>query len=429
MSIEALDDLIRKQKRGEIRGIPSICSAHPTVLQAAMRRAVQTKTPLLIEATCNQVNQFGGYTGMKPMDFVSFVKQLANENGLPANQLILGGDHLGPSVWQAEPEDSAMNKSEQLVREYIHAGFRKIHLDASMKLADDDVSRPLDVEISARRTAHLAKVCEEAYAKFPGTNAPRYVIGTEVPVPGGAKEHEEGVSVTTVDAARQTIDITHDAFLHAGMESAWERVIALVVQPGVEFGDDFILDYQPDNASALTRYIENESRLIYEAHSTDYQTRESLRDLVRDHFAILKVGPALTFAYREAVFALAMIEKELIARDNCSDLIACMEEVMLRDPGFWKKYYPGNPEVQAFKRKYSLSDRIRYYWATPKAKEALEKLITNLNNFPAPLNLISQWLPVQYRRIRSGELENSPMAIIQDRIDDILCDYQFACGF
>jgi D-tagatose-1,6-bisphosphate aldolase subunit GatZ/KbaZ len=429
MSVEVLDDLVRAHKRGGIQGIPSICSAHPTVLQAAIRRAVQTGTPLLIESTCNQVNQLGGYTGMTPTDFVSFVQRLANKNGLAVDQLILGGDHLGPSVWQDEPEDNAMDKSEQLVRAYIHAGYRKIHLDASMKLRDDETSRPLDVEISARRTARLVKVCEEAHANFPGMPAPRYIIGSEVPVPGGAQAHEEGVSVTTVEDARQTTEVTHDAFIHDGLESVWERVIALVVQPGVEFGDDFVLDYQPDKASALSRFIESEPHLLYEVHSTDYQTRDRLRELIRDHFAILKVGPALTFAYREAVFALSLMEKELIAEGECSNLIACMEEVMQRDPRHWQKYYPGRPEEQAFKRKFSLSDRIRYYWTTPQAIGALEKLMTNLGSTPIPLNLLSQWLPVQNRKIRSGLLENSPMAIIQDRIDEILGDYHYACGF
>ena len=332
MSIELLVDIVKAHKQGKFVGIASICSSHPAVLESAIRRAVRNGTPLLIESTCNQVNQFGGYTGMTPRDFVAFVQHLANENGLPAGQLILGGDHLGPSVWQDETEDNAMNKSEQLVGDYIHAGFRKIHLDASMKLADDDSTVPLDIEISARRAARLAKVCEVTHAKMPGSPAPHYVIGSEVPVPGGAHEHEDGVSVTRVEDVRQTIEVIHAAFNREGLEAAWERVIALVVQPGVEFGDDFILDYQPEKASALSRYIERKSRLVYEAHSTDYQTRDSLRDLVRDHFAILKVGPALTFAYREAVFSLAMMERELVAEGECSNLISCMEEVMTNEP-------------------------------------------------------------------------------------------------
>ncbi len=428
MSIELVGNLVRAHKRGEVVGIPSICSSHPTVLESAMRRAVKTGTPLLIESTCNQVNQFGGYTGMTPRDFVAFVQHLADENGLPAGQLILGGDHLGPSVWQDEPEDSAMNKSEQLVGKYIHAGFRKIHLDASMKLADDDSTLPLDIEISARRAARLAKVCEETHAKMPGTPAPRYVIGSEVPVPGGAHEHDEGVRVTRVEDARQTIEVLQAAFIREDLGAAWERVIALVVQPGVEFGDDFILDYQPEKASALSNFIESESRLVYEAHSTDYQTRNRLRDLVHDHFAIQKVGPALTFAYREAVFALAMIEKELFDEGDRSNLITGMDDAMLSEPHHWQKYYTGRPDEQAFKRKYSFSDRIRYYWTAPQVKDGVRKLMTNLRTTSLPLTLLSQCLPVQHRKIRFGELENTPSAIIQDKIDEVLVDYSYACG-
>ncbi len=429
MSIEFLDDLVKAQKRGELRGIPSICSAHLIVLQSAMRRAGKYRALLLIESTCNQVNQFGGYTGMTPMDFVSFVQQLALNSGLPANQLILGGDHLGPSVWQGEPEHIAMNKSEQLVREYVQAGFRKIHLDASMRLADDDFNLPLDIEISARRAARLAKVCEESHAKMAGTSAPRYVIGSEVPVPGGAREHEEPVSVTTVEAVRQTIQVTHAAFVAEGLEAAWERVIACVVQPGVEFGDDFVLDYQPEKAAALSKFIESESHIVFEAHSTDYQTRDNLRNLVHDHFSILKVGPGLTFAFREAAFALAMIELELVDQDERSNLITLMDEIMKLDPRYWQKYYSGSLEAQAFKRKYSLSDRIRYYWATHQAEDALKRMMVNLSRSPIPLSLLSQWLPVQHRKIRSGELENSPKEIIRDKIDEILGNYQQACGY
>jgi len=426
MSVDALDELVKAQKRGEIKGIQSICSSHPAVLQTSMGRAVQSGVPLLIESTCNQVNQFGGYTGMRPADFVSFARSLASKCGLPAGQLILGGDHLGPSAWQNEPEGSAMAKSEQLVRAYVNAGYGKIHLDASMKLADDDSAHPLDVEISAGRTARLAKVSEQA--RLPGRPAPWYVIGTEVPIPGGAQEHEEGVSVTTVEDARRTIDATHAAFIYEGLESAWERVIALVVQPGVEFGDDFVLDYRPDKAATLSNSIESESHLVYEAHSTDYQKRESLRELVRDHFAILKVGPALTFAYREALFALAMMEKELTPEDECSNLIECMEKMMLEDPHHWKKYYGGTLEEQAFKRKFSLSDRIRYYWNHPEAQAAVEKLLGNLSRGPLPLSLLSQFLPNQHRLVRSGKLENEPLALIQHNIDDVLGDYQYACG-
>jgi D-tagatose-1,6-bisphosphate aldolase subunit GatZ/KbaZ len=423
-----LDEIVRAQKRGEAKGITSICSAHPWILKATLKVS-ETSRICLIESTCNQVNQFGGYTGMTPADFVRYLRGIAEENNFPFENIILGGDHLGPSAWQNEPADSAMQKSAVMMRDYVQAGFTKIHLDCSMSLGDDPEGS-LEPEVSARRAAQLAKVVEETFAlscRESQRDAPRYVIGTEVPVPGGAREHEEGVSVTKVEDARQTLQVTREAFIREGLESAWERVIAVVVQPGVEFGDDFVLEYQPSAARDLSRFIESQG-MIYEAHSTDYQPRDALKNLVRDHFAILKVGPGLTFAFREAVFALAMMEDELFPKDVRSSLIRVLDDVMLRYPEYWKKYYRGSDEEQAFKRRYSFSDRIRYYWPDPQVQAALEKLLKNLSEKPLPLSLLSQFAPVQYERVCSREFMWTPESVIFDNVQAVLRSYETACG-
>jgi len=423
-----LDDLVAAQKRGEAKGIPSICSAHPWVLKAILgindfghtQATEVATTPVLIEATCNQVNQFGGYTGMTPKDFVAYMRGIAEKNNFPFENIILGGDHLGPNVWQSEPAQSAMEKSKVLIRDYVQAGFVKIHLDCSMHLADDPQGA-LDPEIIARRTAQLAKMAEESISHWErdrGEGDLRYVIGTEVPTPGGATQHEEGVRVTNVEDARQTIQVTREAFMSEGLESAWERVIAIVVQPGVEFGDDFVLPYKPEAARELSRFIEAQS-MIYEAHSTDYQTRDALQDLVRNHFAILKVGPALTFAFREAVFALAMIENELVSKDMRSNLIQVLEDVMLKHPEHWKKYYHGTQAEQAFKRKYSLSDRARYYWPEPEVQNAFTELMNNLGDKALPFSLLSQFV--------NGTNLNAAQ-VIDLKINKVLKDYMAACS-
>jgi len=413
-----LDEIAAAQKRGEAKGIVSVCSAHPWVLRAALQAPDRD---VLIESTCNQVNQFGGYSGWTPSGFRQYLHTMAEEAQFPSGHLLLGGDHLGPSVWQNEPDDTAMQKAERLVREYVEAGFVKIHLDCSMRLADDP-QHALDVDLSARRTARLARVAE-TYR----TGEVRYVIGTEVPVPGGALDHEEGVQVTRVADVQVTLEATREAFLREGLEEAWERVIAVVVQPGVEFGDDFILDYQPEAAQDLVRFIESEPQLVYEAHSTDYQAPQALRSLVCDHFAILKVGPALTFAFREAVFALAMIENELVRPDQRSNLISVVDEVMVRQPGYWERYYRGTPAQRAYQRKYSLSDRVRYYWSQPEIQHALETLYKNLTASRLPLPLLSQFMPDQYARIREGVLASEPSAIVLDKITTMIDPYFIAC--
>jgi D-tagatose-1,6-bisphosphate aldolase subunit GatZ/KbaZ len=414
-----LDEIVAAQKRGDVKGIASICSAHPWVMKAAMQ---QKSGSLLIEATCNQVNQFGGYTRMTPIDFVRYVHGIANENKFSTENLILGGDHLGPNVWQNEPADSAMRKSTVMIRDYLQAGFVKIHLDCSMKLGDD-LESTLDPEISAQRAAQLAKVAEAS--RLEGFPLPRYVLGTEVPIPGGAVAYEEAVGVTKVKDVQQTIDVMRQAFSREGLESAWERVVALVVQPGVEFGDDFVLEYQPEKAQALSRFIESQP-MIYEAHSTDYQPPKVLENLVRDHFAVLKVGPALTFAFREAVFALVLIENELFSKDTRSNLMEILDGVMIQQPEYWKKYYHGDEAEQALKRRYSLSDRVRYYWSNPQIQSAFENLLSNLKQKPIPFSLLSQFAPNQYKRIRRSEIENTPESILLDHVYAVLSEYQAA---
>ena len=410
-----LDEIIAAQKRGEARGITSVCSAHPLVIQQTLKISQSFGISPLIEATCNQVNQYGGYTGMRPKDFIAYVRGIAEETDFPFEDIILGGDHLGPNVWQNEPSESAMQKSAVMMQEYIQAGFVKIHLDCSMRLGNDP--QILDVEVSAKRTAQLAKIAEDSAGKE-RRNALRYVIGTEVPVPGGAHEHEEFVSVTNVADVQQTIQVTQEAFLREGLAEAWERVIGVVVQPGLEFGDDFVLPYIPQAAHNLSTFIESQ-KVVYEAHSTDYQTCEALKNLVEDHFAILKVGPALTFAYREGIFALAMIEDEMITKDRRSNIIQVLDYAMVDHPKYWQKYYQGSERDLAFKRKYSLSDRTRYYWMQAEVQKAYNQLMTNLGKNILPFSLLSQFV---------GKTNLTTEQVVQLKIDQVLENYFRACN-
>ncbi len=415
-----LDDLRSRQLHGEAVGLASVCSAHPDVIRETLRLARRFGVPALIESTCNQVNQFGGYTRSTPEAFAACVKSFADEVDLPFDCLLLGGDHLGPSVWQQEPARSALQKASDLVRDYVRAGFLKLHLDCSMRLADDPPGGP-QPEVIAERAARLAWVAEQSNG-----NGLRYVIGTEVPPPGGATGHEKGSPPTRPEDAACALELHRLAFRKQGVEAAWDRVVALVVQPGLEFGDDFVAEYQPGAAGALSQFIQTQS-LVYEAHSTDYQPRAALRQLVRDHFAILKVGPALTFAYREAVFALAMIEDELFPAEESSNLMGVIDQAMLRQAGHWEKYYTGSPAEQAFKRRYSRSDRIRYYWTMPAVRSALERLMRNLHAREIPVTLMSQYLPLEQEALLAHGFAFSPEAVISERIARRLGDYFAAC--
>ncbi len=417
-----LDFVVLSHHFGRPLGITSVCSAHPYVIEAALRNGQALHTPVLIEATCNQVNQYGGYTGMTPADFVRYVERIAEKVGFPREHLLLGGDHLGPLVWANEPAESAMEKARVLVKAYTEAGFRKIHLDCSMPCADD---RDFSPAVVAERAAELAQVVEST-CRTAGLPLPKYVIGTEVPPAGGARAEAEILRVTRPEDAAETIALTRAAFFKRGLETAWERVIALVVQPGVEFGDHEIHVYCREEAQALSRFIESQPGLVYEAHSTDYQPRDALRALVKDHFAILKVGPALTFALREAVFALATIEDWVC--DSPSHILETLEATMLANPVYWQKYYSGDERARRVARRYSFSDRIRYYWSAPAVEQAFEHLRANLNRVSIPLALLSQYLPEQYRKVRDGQLDNRFDALVLDKIQSVLEDYNAACG-
>jgi len=420
-------DTVARHKSGEAVGIYSVCSAHPLVIEASVQQALDDDGYPLVEATSNQVDQSGGYTGMKPQDFRRLVLNLARRHGLPEDRIVLGGDHLGPNRWRDRPAEEALAHAGDLVASYVAAGFTKIHLDCSMACADD--TSPLDDEVVARRAATLASRAEqEAYA---GGRASAddlvYVVGTEVPAPGGALEVLDRLTPTSPEAARATLAAHEDAFRAEGLEGAWDRVVALVVQPGVEFDLERVIDYERSATAGLRRVLDAHDRLVFEAHSTDYQTRANLRALVEDRWAVLKVGPALTFAMREALFALAAIEDELVQEGERSELRSVVEHRMQEEPGYWEGYYPGGPAARRLLRRYSYSDRIRYYWSYPEVEGARERLFSNLAARKIPETLLSQYLPRQYELVRRGELDSGPEAFVFDRIRDTLEDYAAAC--
>lgn len=389
---------------------------------------------VLIESTANQCDQNGGYTGMKPADFKRFVLDIAEKNGFDKDRIFLGGDHLGPLTFAYKDESEAMADAEELIRHYVGAGFTKIHIDTSMKLNSDDPNARLSDEIIAGRGARLAQVAEETYRKLlqsdPDAIPPVYIIGSEVPIPGGAVGGEDnGVQVTKVEDFRNTVQTFEKAFQAAGLDDeVWNRVIGVVVQPGVEEKDSGCTEYDRDKAKELTESIKDFPTLIFEGHSTDYQTKIKLRELIEDGVGILKVGPGLTFAMREAMFALENIERELLYGTDTepSRFAETLDAAMLKDDKHWKKHYQGTELEIRLKRKYSFSDRCRYYMPVPDVEKASERLISNLRTTGVPLNLLSQFMPIQYTKVREGLLENDPVALIEDRITNTIDEYLYA---
>jgi len=416
-----LKDLAALRRSGSPQGITSVCSAHQIVLRAALRHGKATGSTVLIEATCNQVNHRGGYTGMTPKDFAALVERVAKEEGCPADLIVLGGDHLGPNPWRDRPADEAMAEAEAMVAAYVEAGFRKIHLDASMGCKGEPAA--LDDETTAHRAARLAAVAEKV-AKERGGALPLYVIGTEVPPPGGADHVLTSIEPTARSAAMRTIDVHRRIFAEKGLSAAFDRAIGLVVQPGVEFGNHNVILYDRSRAAELIRVLDEEPQFVFEAHSTDYQGVAPLSALVEDGFPILKVGPELTFVLREALYALDLIASDLVTDYGERPLFQAMEQLMLSEPGNWNRHYHGSRDEQRLLRHYSLSDRIRYYWNSPGAKAAVARLMSALSGKAVPAPLLRQHLP-QAEQFADAPLD--PEEVLLWRVTRSLETYHAAC--
>lgn len=380
-----LDKIITTNRTASGPPLPSICSAHSDVLTAALLLAEELDRPLLVEATSNQVNHQGGYTGQTPADFLSTLTEQAHALGVDADRLILGGDHLGPQAWKSSSPTQAMREASAMIAAYVEAGFTKIHLDCSEGCAGEPAQ--LSDGPAAARAAELAAVAE-AHAREP--DQLRYIVGTEVPPPGGARdghEGQEGIKPTPPDRAAATLAAHAQAFAQAGMEAAFDKVRGLVVQPGVEFGPDHVDRFNISAPDALSSVLDGHPLICFEAHSTDYQYPDVFCALAARRFAILKVGPALTFAWREAAYALSHLAGWL---DGPDDLPRIMGQLMEANPDPWRSHYPADKPLL---RHFGLADRIRYYWTQPQAVDAMVALHEALADADLPHAMLRQYLP------------------------------------
>lgn len=401
-----LPKIIAANRSGKRLGLPSWCTAHPETLAAILRTYRHDQTPILIEATCNQVNQYGGYTGMTPATFRDFVHTIARAQGIDPARIILGGDHLGPNPWKHLTAAEAMARAREMVAAYTAAGFTKIHLDASMPCDGETLDEPT----MAARAADLATVAEHA--------RPFYVIGTEVPVPGGETTPLDALAVTTPEAAARTLALHRAAFAARGLP--FDRILAVVVQPGVDFGNDRIYPFAPAAAATLCASAPALHGPVFEAHSTDYQSADALSSLISGHFAILKVGPELTFAYRQAVFAMERLAHLL---GLPSRVETTLRQTMQADPAQWRAYVARDDRQDAMML-YGLSDRVRYYWPRPQVQAAVADLYATLRDANPEPGLTAQ---ITGGMVTTTAPATLPETIIDTMVGPVVRRYRQAC--
>lgn len=401
------------------KAVVSVCTANRFVLDSVMRFQKEKDAFVIIESTSNQVNHRGGYSGLTPFDFRKMVLSLAEKNGVQTQKLIIGADHAGPWPWLSLSSNEAMEEAKKLVSACVKAGYKKIHIDTSYKLADDVIC---DKSIVARRQAELCYVAEQAYKDVSHEDPipPVYVLGTDVPPPGGSLGAGSNDTVTA-EKLLEDLDMTRREFLKLGLQNAWNRVVAYVVNTGADFTSFDVVPYESGRFGQLRSLLLTEPYVL-EAHSTDYQTLGSLVQMVHDGFAVLKVGPELTFRFREAVFALCDIEEETIKPQDRSHFVETLLSEMRANPKHWKNYYRGD-EVEM---KFSLYDRIRYYWFNERVEAALKKLFTNLHGLRTPASLVHQYLADVVENI-SGTVVIDPFELINLKIRLSLEKYHRAC--
>ena len=412
--MKTLAQIVAQNRREASGGIASWCTAHPETLQAILQAHHRSDDAILIEATCNQVNQYGGYTGMDPAAFRRFAEKLAGQANVDPSRIIFGGDHLGPNPWRDRQAAEAMAEASRMVRAFAEAGFTKFHLDASMACADDG---RLDESVIAERAAELCAVADA----HSGSIRPVYVIGTEVPIPGGEVRVLDELEVSSPEAVHRTYQLHRGAFAKRGLQDAFARVVGLVVQPGVDFGNSQIFAFDKPRARALSQSVAQFPGVVFEAHSTDYQSERALSELVQSHFAILKVGPELTFAYREALFAMEGIEARLMV-PTPSRLQETIESVMDDDPRHWREHV-ARDENENTNKIFGLSDRIRYYWPNARIAEAVAQLRRNIDSSNVPIGLASQFSG-QLAEDESGLLSER---IIKQKVGSVVEKYRSAC--
>lgn len=412
-----IQDIVRANRAGNASVIPSVCTAQPDVIAAAIEQANQLGRDVLIEATSNQVNQFGGYTGMTPEAYIAFVRDM----GLDMSHVHFGGDHLGPQAWRDRPAAEAMSLARDMMKAYVQAGFTKIHLDCSEPCADD--GSMVDDETCAARAADLAAVCE---AHAPDASKLTYIVGTEVPPPGGARVEEADAVIepTAPERAKHTIACHQAAFAAQGLGAdVWDRVVGLVVQPGLEFAPTHVDHFIMDQPNHLSQALQDHPNLCFEAHSTDYQRPEVYPELVRRDFAILKIGPALTFAYRQALYALDHMRHHLIEDRSGTELEDVMERLMLDAPGYWQNHYAGDAGDLRLQRHFGYADRIRYYWPQEAAQSAVQTLMTELSGTTPPRPLLEQYFDARLIEGLDATQTDWPKTLVKRTIQDALAPY------
>ena len=390
--------------------LPSFCSSNFDVLKSIMIFAKYQNFPVLIESTSNQVNQYGGYSGLKPFQFEKKIRRLAKFIKLNNKSLMIGGDHLGPLPWKDLDEATAMKNSKKLVKDCLKAKYEKIHIDTAIICRGE---KKIDRHTVIQR-------CDEILSVFSKKDFDNVflVIGTEVPFAGGG--HAIKSSPTTFESIKEEIDL-YSTILKK------KKKFALVIEPGIGFGNFSVIQAKLKNFGKRLIFSKK-NNFVYEAHSSDYQKISSLKKLVKNNFKFLKIGPELTYFYAKSIFKMEEFEKK-IYKNNFSNIKNIILKEMKNNNSYWIDYYKAKKKKLDNLKFNSYLDRLRYYWSSKNILNSKKKLFININK-------INKKKFIRYTDFKEKDLIlkeklklNNSEFIIYKSIEPILKRYYSACKF
>ena len=390
--------------------LPSFCSSNFDVLKSIMIFAKYQNFPVLIESTSNQVNQYGGYSGLKPFQFEKKIRRLAKFIKLNNKSLMIGGDHLGPLPWKDLDEATAMKNSKKLVKDCLKAKYEKIHIDTAIICRGE---KKIDRHTVIQR-------CDEILSVFSKKDFDNVflVIGTEVPFAGGG--HAIKSSPTTFESIKEEIDL-YSTILKK------KKKFALVIEPGIGFGNFSVIQAKLKNFGKRLIFSKK-NNFVYEAHSSDYQKISSLKKLVKNNFKFLKIGPELTYFYAKSIFKMEEFEKKSY-KNNFSNIKNIILKEMKNNNSYWIDYYKAKKKKLDNLKFNSYLDRLRYYWSSKNILNSKKKLFININK-------INKKKFIRYTDFKEKDLIlkeklklNNSEFIIYKSIEPILKRYYSACKF
>ncbi len=191
-----LREKIHSHRSGLPVGVFAVCSSHSDVLRAAMRLLQPSREALLIEATCNQVNQEGGYTGMTPKIFSEKMAVAAKNTGF--GTWGLHADHI--SIKKGDAAEVASTK--ELIDAQIAAGYTSFAIDASHLFNFNGKNVREELEDNIRITTEIAQHIRAKMGKKE--------FGLEVEVGEIGRKDTEGLVLTRPEEAVEYISALNE---------------------------------------------------------------------------------------------------------------------------------------------------------------------------------------------------------------------------